>query len=189
MTDETRPIATPSQTVGPFFHFGIAKDDSLGQIAAEATRGERIQLRIRVVDGDGAPVPDALVELYQADAEGRYGSATEPGAKGFTGFGRLATHADGMCLFETVRPGPVQTAHGTQAPHVLVCLLARGLLRQVYTRIYFAGDPGHDADPILGLVPAERRQTLMASRPGGDAALWEFTVRMQGDAETVFFDV
>jgi protocatechuate 3,4-dioxygenase alpha subunit len=188
--DRARPIATSSQTVGPFFHFAIATDRTLGVMAGPAVPGERVRLQLRVLDGDGAPVPDALVELYQADAGGKYvpaGERREVG--GFTGFGRLATDADGICAFDTVRPGPVSTAEGVQAPHINVCLLGRGLLRQVYSRIYFEGDAGHDADPILALVPAERRRTLLAS-PAPDAAdLWTITIRLQGEGETVFFDV
>ena len=196
MTDETRPIATPSQTVGPFFHFGLATDATLGDVARDEARGERIRLRVTVQDGEGSPVPDALIELYQADADGRYRAAP------FTGFGRLPTAADGTCVFETIRPGPVGDGRGaTQAPHVNVCLLARGLLRHLYTRVYFAGDAGQDADPVLALVPPDRRRTLMATcldddqtTPGGARALasppvWAIVIRLQGDEETVFFDL
>ena len=138
MTAPERPIATGSQTVGPFFHFALATDASLGTLAPEGVEGERIHLRVRVLDGDGMPVPDALVEIYQADARGRY---RDPA---FAGFGRLPTGHDGACTFLTVRPGSVGAAGApAQAPHVNVCLLARGLLRQIYTRIYFEGDAGH----------------------------------------------
>ena len=177
-----KPVATPSQTIGPFFHFALTADASLGRIAAVGTSGTAVRLRVRVLDGDGAPVPDAMIELYQADADGLY--ARPP----FTGFGRLPTGEDGSCLFHTVRPGPVAAGNGaTAAAHVNVLLFARGLLRHLYTRIYFAGDPALDADPILSLVPPSRRETLLAS-PAGDG-IWDFLVRLQGPGETVFFDV
>jgi protocatechuate 3,4-dioxygenase alpha subunit len=184
MRDEPRPIATPSQTVGPFFHFGLATNDALGKIAGPDTPGERIRVRVRVLDGDSEPVPDALVEVYQADASGAYRQVP------FTGFGRLPTQDDGTCLFETIVPGPVRPGTGdVQAPHINVCLLARGLLRQVYTRMYFIGHALNAADPLLALVPSERHQTLMATPAPGERGLWDFTIRLQGDAETVFFDV
>lgn len=188
MSDQARPIATSSQTVGPFFHFGLAANAALGRMAAPDTPGDQLRLRVCVLDGAGAPVPDALIELYQADADGRY---PQPGAKddGFAGFGRLPTDADGWCTFQTIKPGAVRTGAGVQAPHVNVCLLSRGLLRQVYTRIYFGGDDRLPDDPILRLVPADRRHTLFAQPVPGDPAAWAFVIRMQGDDETVFFDL
>lgn len=182
MTGATgRPVATPSQTVGPFFHFGLTANVALGRLANDSVRGERIQLRIQVLDRDGL-VPDAMVEIYQADAEGRYGQAH------FDGFGRLPTDRDGACVFETIFPGAVfNIADGSQAPHVNVCLFARGLLRHVYTRIYFSGDRAIEHDPLMALVPPARRSTLLASQPAGEAAVWEFTIRLQGEGETVFF--
>ena len=205
MSHGNRPIATSSQTVGPFFHFGLTPNAALGQVAAPDVPGERVRLRIRVLDADGLPVPDALVEIYQADASGKYPPPPQAptGADrlpAFTGFGRLPTDADGVCVFETIKPGRVDAA---QAPHINVCLLGRGLLRQLYTRIYFAGDAGHDTDPIIGLVPPDRVPTLMARRlqdadetpearttaPESHAFTWEFTLRLQGQDETVFFDL
>jgi protocatechuate 3,4-dioxygenase alpha subunit len=171
-------IATPSQTVGPFFHFGIAADDHLGSPAASAV-GERLHLHLRVVDGAGMPLPDALIEIYQADAAGEYGGS------GFDGFGRLATHADGSCVFETIRPGRV----GGQAAHINVCLFARGLLRHLYTRVYFAGDPDLEHDPLLALVPADRRATLLATPAAGVSGTWHWEIYLQGPHETAFFDL
>ncbi len=171
-------IATPSQTVGPFFHFGVAADDRLGAPAASAV-GERLHLHVRVVDGAGMPLPDALVEIYQANAAGEYGTP------GFDGFGRLATHADGTCVFETIRPGRV----AGQAAHVNVCLFARGLLRHLYTRVYFAGDPDLEHDALLSLVPAERRATLFATPSAGASGSWRWEIHLQGPHETVFFDL
>ena len=186
-----RLIATPSQTVGPFFHFGLADHATLGCLVRPDTRGERIRLKIRVFDGDGAALPDALVELWQADADGVYVRPDDPrdllAPAGFCGFGRLPTGADGACVFETIRPGAVRDADGQpQAAHINVCLFARGLLRQVYTRIYFAGDAMLDSDRVLALVPESRRQTLVARPESGQ---WVFDVRLQGDGETVFFDL
>jgi len=187
-----RLVATSSQTVGPFFHFGLADNPTLGCLVRDDTRGERIRLTIGVFDGDGAPVPDAFLELWQADADGVYvrpeHSKDVMAPAGFCGFGRLPTGADGTCIFETIRPGRVRDAQGAlQASHINVCVLARGLLRQIYTRIYFEGDPALGSDAVLALVPEARRQTLLA-RPGS-AGEWAFDIRLQGDAETVFFDL
>jgi protocatechuate 3,4-dioxygenase alpha subunit len=191
MSDESRPIASPSQTVGPFFHFGLATNEPLGRLAATNDAGARIKVRVRVFDGDGMPVPDALVEIYHADRQGAYPQRSPSGepAGTFTGFGRLPTDGNGACVFETIHPGPVPAGAGpAQAAHINVCLLARGLLRQVYTRIYFAGDAGLAADPILALVPASRRETLIASPAGDSPDTWDFAIHLQGDRETVFFD-
>ena len=193
MSERGEPlIASSSQTVGPFFHIGPgARDCCCGVIAPVGVPGERIRLRILVLDGDGAPVPDALVELRQADAQGVY---TEPLGNPdatppvFSGFGRLATTEDGACCFETIRPGALAASELPEAAHLDVCLFMRGLLRHLYTRIYFADDPALDADTLLSLVPAERRPTLLAHR-SGDSTTWEFVVRLQGDHETVFFDL
>jgi protocatechuate 3,4-dioxygenase alpha subunit len=194
MSEPPRLIATSSQTVGPFFHFGLTVDENLGLVASPDTPGEHIQLRVRVLDGAGEPVPDAVVELYQADAEGRYPDSTESGAPSpeprvFSGFGRLPTGADGSCRFRTIRPGLVRTNGIEQARHINVCLLARGLLRQIYTRIYFKDDPSLATDSVLALVPEERRATLIAEPSPAESGTWEFVIRMQGSAETVFFDL
>ena len=196
MSDRCTPVATSSQTVGPFFHFGLATDTALGCLTSAATRGERVRLLVRVIDGAGQPVPDALVEVYQADADGAYAgeapaAGPEPDADGagFSGFGRLATGADGRCTFETVKPGAVRRGGAiAEAAHINVCLLARGLLRQIYTRIYFDGDAELAGDPLLGVVPADRRATLFARR-GVEPGTWEFDLRLQGENETVFFDL
>lgn len=182
-----RPVATPSQTVGPFFQVWLRDHEPLGVLASADTRGDRLRLRLVVLDGDGAPVPDCLVEIYQADADGEYGRPS------FTGFGRLPTDSDGACVFETIRPGHVKGSDGhPQAAHVNVCLFARGLLRHLYTRIYFGDDPHLDTDAILALVPADRRRTLLASGRDpdmGGAPMFECVIRLQGDGETVFFDL
>jgi protocatechuate 3,4-dioxygenase alpha subunit len=182
-------VASASQTVGPFFHVGPGASDRCGVVAGPGIPGERIRLRIRVLDGDGAPVDDAMVEIRQADAKGAYAPAparAEDPPPAFAGFGRLSTSKDGDCCFETIRPGAPPEAVG--AAHVTVCLFMRGLLRHLYTRVYFEGDPALDRDPILSFVPIERRPTLLARR-AADGATWDFVVRLQGDDETVFFDL
>lgn len=177
-------IPSGSQTVGPFFNFGLTANRSLGVLAS--SEGERIRLRFRVTDGDGAPTPgDSMIELWQADAVGRYRHELDPrGADtDFCGFGRLETDPDGVCVFETVKPGRV----GEQAPHVNVVVFARGLLKHLHTRLYFAGDPANEADPVLASVPAERRSTLLAANVEDN--LWHLEIRLQGEDETVFFEL
>jgi protocatechuate 3,4-dioxygenase alpha subunit len=164
-------VATASQTVGPFFHFGLTATPH-GKLA-DRLRGENVRLVVSVTDGDGQPVNDAMVELSQAGV-----------------FGRLPTAENGTCEFETIRPGTGQheRAPDGQAPHINVYLFARGLLRHIHTRIYFAGEPGLAGDPVLALVPADRRDTLLARPDPKQAALWRFEIRLQGPQETVFFD-
>jgi len=184
-------IASASQTVGPFFHVGPGASDRCGLMAAAEVPGEHVRLRIVVLDGDGVPVPDAMIELRQTDANGVYtappaGPDDPPPA--FTGFGRLSTTEEGACCFETIRPGPPAGSAPHEAAHLVVCLFMRGLLRHLYTRIYFDGDPALERDPLLSLVPAARRSTLVARRAAAPGT-WEWVVRLQGDHETVFFDV
>jgi len=177
MTDRSAPqalVPIPSQTVGPFFHFCLTPDTTHGRLFPD--RASRIRVAIHVTDGAGEPVTDAAVEIWQACDE----------AGGDSAFGRLATGADGTCEFDTVRPC---SPHDGGAAHVNVCLFARGLLRQVHTRLYFAGDPGLGDDPVLALVPENRRSTLLASPDPAHADRWVFHLRLQGDGETVFFDV
>jgi protocatechuate 3,4-dioxygenase, alpha subunit len=188
-------VPTPSQTVGPFFHFCLTTDKNcVTCIAGPQVKGERVTLTIRVLDGNAEALNDAMIEIWQANSEGKYNHPDDPQAKivdpRFLGFGRAGTGEDGSCEFETIRPGRVPgPGSDLQAPHLNVAVFARGMLKQLYTRIYFAGDPANREDPILGLVPAVRRETLMAhpdaARPGG----WRFNIRLQGEDETVFFDV
>lgn len=188
-------VPTPSQTVGPFFHFSLTTSkSSIPQIAGPQVKGERVWLACRVLDGEGAPVNDAMIEIWQADAEGRYNHPDDRreknGGASFLGFGRMATAADGSCEFETIRPGGVPGAGGViQAPHLNVAVFARGMLKQLFTRIYFAGDAANEMDPVLALVPAERRGTLLAQADAARAGSWRFDIRLQGEPETVFFDI
>jgi protocatechuate 3,4-dioxygenase alpha subunit len=182
-------VPTASQTVGPFFNFALTANEKLGVMAGPEVSGERVRLTFRVIDGDGAPATgDAMIEIWQADAAGRYAHPLDDGSAAFHGFGRLETGQDGCCTFETIRPGQVAAPDGRlQAPHVNVMLFARGLLKHLHTRLYFDGDPANDADPVLNLVPEERRRTLLARRADTDPVAWFFDIVLQGESETVFF--
>jgi len=178
---------TPSQTVGPFFHLCLTTKQELGRLTAENTPGQRIRLMLRVTDGDGAPVNDAMIELWQADSSGNY--SVGAGAP-FSGFGRLCTDEAGVAMFETIKPGVVVDPDvGRQASHVNVMIFARGLLKQLVTRIYFQGETENDADPVLAAVPVDRRSTLMATRCSESPDTWALDIRLSGESETVFFDV
>jgi protocatechuate 3,4-dioxygenase alpha subunit len=189
MTMDLTP--TPSQTAGPYLHLGLTDSRSISRIAGDAAKGERVWLNFRVLDGEGAPIPDAMIELWQADSEGNY-ARQDSGANGevFSGFGRLATKEDGCCRFETIRPGCVPgPSEAVQSPHINVSILGRGILKRLSTRVYFAGEPTNAADPVLALVPENRRATLMAQPDPARTSHWIFDVRLRGEGETVFFDV
>lgn len=176
--------ATASQTAGPYWHlidFPEWADLLRSGGPNEAAQGERIVLTGIVTDGGGAVVPDAMVEIWQAGPDGRYDGA-------FHGFGRCATDAEGRYRFVTLKPGAVPgPGNSTQAPHVSVTIFARGLMRGVSTRAYFAGDALLADDPILAMVPDARRATLIAQP--ADAGTWRLDIRLQGEGETVFFEV
>jgi protocatechuate 3,4-dioxygenase alpha subunit len=191
---------TPSATVGPFFLFGLVPstiggtDIITSNLVTPDASGERIRIEGRVLDGDGVPVPDALIEIWQADAAGRYASAVDTRARpnsAFKGFGRAPTGKDGDFSFETVKPGGVAGPNGAmQAPHIAVNVFSRGVVKQMVTRIYFSGEPANASDPVLALVPPERRATLIAERAANGADIvYRFDIRLQGENETVFFDV
>ena len=190
MDDLTR--LTPFSTVGPFFKL-LVRDRPEGTdcLVSDATRGERVTIAGRLIAGDGAPVEDGLVEIWQADADGRYHHADDPESNladpAFTGFGRAATGSGGSFRFQTVRPGVVPGPAGAkQAPHILVSVMARGVMSRCWTRLYFDEEPLNAADPVLLLVPAQRRDTLIARRLS--AGEYEFNIVLQGEGETVFFD-
>jgi protocatechuate 3,4-dioxygenase alpha subunit len=200
---------TPSQTVGPFFAYGLAphsrcawqpgdvydwKETVGANLVTEDAAGEKIRIEGRVTDGDGQPINDAMLEIWQADAQGRYAHPRDnralPNSK-FKGFGRSATDKDGAYSFDTIKPGPVPGPNGkAQAPHIVVCVYSRGMLRQVYTRLYFSDEAGNAGDPILALVPDDRRGTLIAHKESGKGQpVYRFDIRVQGEGETVFFEI
>lgn len=181
---------TPSQTIGPFFAYALTPRAYGGVepfseiMAPEGVAGERIRIEGCVYDGDGAVVSDAMIEIWQADPQGRFHSE---GNAGFTGFGRAETSTEGVFFFETVRPGALPGPAGaTQAPHLGVSVFGRGVLVRLMTRIYFSDEAANATDPVLALVPAERRDTLIAKRDA--AGVFRFDIRLQGEGETVFFD-
>lgn len=185
---------TPSQTVGPFFKPSLVRPGSDNLVRAE-TRGERIVIEGRVLDGDGAPVTDAMIEIWQANAEGRYDHPDDDQEKlldpAFHGFGRAATDARGAFRFHTIKPGPVAGAGGAlSAPHLNLSIFARGLLKRLVTRVYFPADPLNERDPVLNIVPRERRATLVGAwLPDPAERVLRFDIVLQGANETVFLDV
>jgi protocatechuate 3,4-dioxygenase, alpha subunit len=200
---------TPSQTAGPYVHIGLIPHQAgfdifdkpfSNVLAGPATQGERIRIEGRVLDGLGAPCRDVLLEIWQANAAGRYNHLADPQADkpvdpGFRGWGRTGTDFEtGLFSFETVKPGPVIGRRGFRpmAPHVNLWLAARGINIGLTTRLYFADEAAlNDQDPVLRMIePALRRETLLAHREERDGAVvYVFDIRLQGDRETVFFDV
>jgi protocatechuate 3,4-dioxygenase, alpha subunit len=189
---------TPSQTVGPFLAIGLPWED--GPFVVPPGTPGSIVIDGRVLDGAGQPVPDALVETWQADPDGRFDHpddprGPEPAVGGFRGFGRSATGPDGNYRIVTLRPGPLPCpGGGAEAPHLDVSVFARGLLDRVVTRIYFSDEAeANAADPVLASLPDGRRATLIALTEADSAddadRRFRFDIRLQGDGETVFFDV
>jgi protocatechuate 3,4-dioxygenase, alpha subunit len=183
-------FATGNQTVGPYLHIGLTWLVTR-EIAGRGVKGERVTVVGRLLDGDGAGVGDGLIEIWQANAQGKYAHPEDRQKKGldkrFRGFGRIPTEADGGFRFTTIRPGAVPGPGGkAQAPHLVVSVFMRGMLKHLATRMYFPGEPANGADPILQLVPAARRATLIAQKSGKRALRWD--INLQGRAETVFFD-
>jgi protocatechuate 3,4-dioxygenase, alpha subunit len=188
---------TPSQTVGPYFAYGLAPEQygyqqtlasiAGSQMADGETEGEHIRVEGRVFDGAGNPISDALIEIWQADSLGRYAHPADPRGSNstFRGFGRCGTGTDpqNRFWFDTVRPGQIDAY---QAPHLNVIVSMRGMLLHAFTRIYFPGEPTNAVDKVLNAVPEERRGTLIATRLNGN--VYRFDIHMQGDNETVFFD-
>ena len=189
-------VPTPSQTVGPFFHLGLDHPE-WSDLTCGNPQGERIAIEGRVIDGDGAGVPDAMIELWQANAAGRYNhpedtQGDKPLDSNFRGFGRAATDGEGRFRFLTIKPGPVPgRGNALQAPHVNLAVFARGMLIHLYTRLYFADEAGNAADPLLSSIEdAKQRQTLVAGRSGDSSPpVYRFDIVLQGDNETVFLDI
>jgi protocatechuate 3,4-dioxygenase alpha subunit len=183
---------TTSQTVGPFLHIGLSWLNT-ANIAPAEMKGERVTIEGRVLDGAGSPVTDALLEVWQANPHGKYAhpedTQDKPLAAGFKGFGRIPTDGNGKFAFETVKPGRVPGPEGRlQAPHLVITLFMRGLLKHLTTRIYFPEEPANQEDAVLALVPPERRSTLIAAGMPGRPEAFEWNVILQGNGETVFFD-
>ena len=188
---------TPSQTVGPFFAYGLTpngnyswNDAFTNNLLTPDVSGERIRVEGFVYDGDGANVPDAMLEIWQADAQGRFSDPQDSRAlsnASFKGFGRCGTGPEGYS-FETIKPGAVPGLDGKpQAPHIVLAVFGRGMTMQSMTRIYFDDEAATATDGVMALVPEDRRTTLIAKKtaPG----VYRFDIHLQGDDETVFFDV
>ena len=185
---------TPSQTAGPFFHYMLTPDQSGydykgiagARVADEGVPGNRIRITGTVIDGEGKALSDALIEIWQADDRGRYAhpADTRSSNAAFKGFGRCASDDKGEFAFDTVKPGPIGDG---QAPHVTLIIFARGGQNHLYTRVYFDDEAAaNDRDPVLSSVPGDRRSTLIAKR---DGTTYRLDIRLQGERETVFFDV
>lgn len=185
-------LTTASQTVGPFVAISFAKA-IVDDLAGPGVSGERITLRGRVIDGDGKPVSDAAIETWQANAHGKYAHPEDCQEKlleaHFKGFGRVLCDGKGEFRLKTIKPGCTPGPGGVlQAPHLVVVVFMRGLLKHLMTRVYFPGEPGNADDPVLKLVPPERRATLIAKKVAAGADELEWDIILQGRDETVFFD-
>jgi len=188
--------ATPSQTVGPYLRIGFEWMYT-ETLVGEGVSGQRISVEGVFVDGRGAPINDAVIEIWQANSHGRYAHPEDtrdlPLEPGFRGFGRCATDEQGAFRFHSVKPGRVPYPDGRlQAPHIAVSVLARGVLKRMATRIYFADEISNSSDPILSQIPPERRDTLVAMPIPGRDGVYRFNIVAQGEVlgqkETVFFD-
>lgn len=188
---------TPSQTVGPYFAYGLTPEQygydfnelAGNRLTDDETEGERIHIVGRVLDGEGNAVDDAMIEIWQADAQGRYAHPADPRGSNlaFKGFGRYGTGTDPELrfMFDTIKPGSVEG----QAPHITMCVMCRGMLSHAFTRIYFS-DEANQGDAVLATVPEDRRATLIAKREETAAGIvYRFDVHLQGGKETVFFDL
>jgi protocatechuate 3,4-dioxygenase, alpha subunit len=189
-------VPTASQTVGPFFHVGLARPELADLTGGGRAEGERIVLEGQVRDGDGAPVADAMLEIWQANAAGKYAHPEDLQAKPadphFVGFGRAFTDKQGRYRFVTVRPGAVPgRGNALQAPHIAMTVFARGLLKHLFTRIYFADlVQANETDPVLNSIEDEAaRRSLLARKAEGAPATFRFDVVLQGEGETAFFEV
>ena len=186
-------VASTSQTVGPFFSIGLNRL-SKGNLVGPDASGRQVAISGRVLDGDGQPVPDAMLEVWQANEHGKYAhpedTQDKPITPGFEGFGRIPTDDNGAFRFMTIKPGPVAGPEGKQqAPHIVVSVFMRGLLRRLVTRIYFLDESANDRDFVLNLVEPSRRGTLIARNIAGQSGAFDWNVVLQGADETVFFDI
>jgi protocatechuate 3,4-dioxygenase alpha subunit len=184
---------TPSQTVGPFFHYGLVFGGE-NILVNDRTAGEFIQIKGCVFDGDGQPVPDALIEIWQADSQGIFNHPADPhhdkADREFRGFGRSDTVNGGQFYFKTIKPGRVASDdQHYQAPYINVHVFSRGLLTHAHTRLYFSDERANETDPVLNSIgDPERRKTLIAQRQeSNDLTTYRFDIIFQGAHETVFF--
>jgi protocatechuate 3,4-dioxygenase alpha subunit len=180
---------TASQTVGPYFRIGLIYGHSQNDLVQEKTSGERIKITGSVLDGDGQPIPDAMVEIWQPDANGIYNHPTDPlntqADPHFRGFGRAETRSGGVYEFKTIKPG----SRAGQAPYINVNVFARGMLIHAVTRIYFEDEPANTDDPVLNAVECNRRHTLIAVlEQSSNLPTYRFDIHIQGNEETVFFN-
>jgi protocatechuate 3,4-dioxygenase alpha subunit len=188
---------SPSQTVGPFFHIGLIREgENMNVMVSAQTSGQRILVRGKVLDGDGEPISDAMLEIWQADAEGIYGHPADPrhsdADPAFGGFGRAPTNNSGEYSFKTIKPGAIEReGETTMAPHINFRIFARGMLIHAYTRMYFPDQAENEADAVLQMISnADRRLTLIADQEAGDdLPTYRFDLFLQGEKETVFFDL
>ena len=191
-------IQSPSQTIGPYFAQGLLREGSdviTNILVSEKTEGERIRIEGCVTDGEGQPVDDAMIEIWQANKHGRYNHPLDkqenPLDPEFRGHGRAATDVNGKYWFETIKPGSVPGLNNTtQAPHVNAIVFARGMLGHAFTRIYFEDEATNQDDPVLMSIEDEaRRNTLISKRETSEGkAVYRFDIHLQGENETVFFD-
>ena len=185
---------TPTQTVGPFFSPALLREVQ-NILTADSTAGERIRIEGKVLDGAANVVPDALIEIWQANSHGKFNHPRDtrdlPLDPEFGGYGRAGTDDDGVYWFETIKPGPVPfEGDRMQAPHISVIVHARGMLNHAQTRLYFEDEDANASDPILALVPADRRPTLIARREEADGVVtYRLDIVLQGRGETVFFNI
>jgi protocatechuate 3,4-dioxygenase alpha subunit len=192
ITTISKHITTPSQTVGPYLHIGLDWLTTSSLVTPE-TEGQHIVLQGRLLDTDGQPIPDGMIEIWQANAHGKYAHPDDHQAKSLTqnfmGFGRLSTDEQGGFRFSTIKPGPVPHHDDSlQASHIMVQVFARGLIKQLVTRVYFPDDD-HSHDLVLKHVPVERRHTLVATTTKDDPNVFHWNIALGGENETVFFTI
>lgn len=191
-TTISKHITTPSQTVGPYLHIGLDWL-TISSLVTPETEGQHIVLQGRLLDTDGQPIPDGMIEIWQANAHGKYAHPDDHQAKSLTqnfmGFGRLSTDEQGGFRFSTIKPGPVPHHDDSlQASHIMVQVFARGLIKQLVTRVYFPDDD-HSHDLVLKHVPVERRHTLVATTTKDDPNVFHWNIALGGENETVFFTI
>ena len=192
MTTSTKYISTPSQTVGPYLHIGLDWLNTSNLVQAD-TEGQHLVLQGRLIDADGQPIPDGMIEIWQANTHGKYAHpddhASQPLTKNFMGFGRMPTDEQGGFRFSTIKPGRVLHRDGSlQAPHIMVHIFARGLVKQLVTRVYFPDDD-HADDLVMNLEPVDRRHTLVASAHADQSNVLDWNIVLGGENETVFFTI